>query len=152
MLVLVDWLWGFMGLVNLFPLLLFFSWGFMSPVKLLPWSFFFQIRYISQTQGLPSDHLLTNGSKSLKFFKKVLSSTTGLLEWKMKVKLSYNLLIQILWFPCIWLMHVLELLLVLNVLTVFLFLLFFIFIIFYFFGFLTATKRNFLVVAILVYF
>lgn len=43
-----------------------------------------QIRYISQTQGLPSDHLLTNGSKSLKFFKKVLSSTTGLLEWKMK--------------------------------------------------------------------
>ncbi|XP_068717636.1 homeodomain-interacting protein kinase 3-like [Montipora capricornis] len=43
-----------------------------------------QIRYISQTQGLPSDHLLTNGSKSLKFFKKALSSTTGLLEWKMK--------------------------------------------------------------------
>lgn len=43
-----------------------------------------QIRYISQTQGLPSDHLLTNGSKSLKFFKKAVNTTTGLLEWKMK--------------------------------------------------------------------
>lgn len=46
----------------------------------------FQIRYISQTQGLPSDHLLTNGSKSLKFFKKAMNTTTGLLEWKMKVR------------------------------------------------------------------
>lgn len=54
--------------------------------KLFP----FQIRYISQTQGLPNDHLLANGSKSLKFFKKVVSTTTGLLEWKMKVRLLYN--------------------------------------------------------------
>lgn len=43
-----------------------------------------QIRYISQTQGLPSDHLLTNGSKSSKFFKKAVSTTTRLLEWKLK--------------------------------------------------------------------
>ena len=57
-----------------------------KPVLSYICTFAFQIRYISQTQGLPSDHLLTNGSKSSKFFKKVLSSTTGLLEWKMKVR------------------------------------------------------------------
>lgn len=55
-------------------------------LKLMLSHLLLQIRYISQTQGLPDDHLLTNGSKSLKFFKKALSGTTGLLEWKLKVR------------------------------------------------------------------
>lgn len=35
-----------------------------------------QIRYISQTQGLPTEHMLNNASKTAKFFYRDLDSST----------------------------------------------------------------------------
>lgn len=42
-----------------------------------------QIRYISQTQGLPTEHMLNNASKTTKFFYRDMESTYPF--WRLKV-------------------------------------------------------------------
>lgn len=42
-----------------------------------------QIRYISQTQGLPTEHMLNNASKTTKFFYRDMDSTYPF--WRLKV-------------------------------------------------------------------
>lgn len=43
-----------------------------------------QIRYISQTQGLPAEHLLNKGTKTLRFFSK--ESDSPYASWRLKVR------------------------------------------------------------------
>lgn len=43
-----------------------------------------QIRYISQTQGLPTEHMLNNASKTTKFFYRDMDSTYPF--WRLKVR------------------------------------------------------------------
>lgn len=45
-----------------------------------------QIRYISQTQGLPTEHMLNNASKTTKFFYRDMDSTYPF--WRLKVTVS----------------------------------------------------------------
>jgi homeodomain interacting protein kinase len=47
-----------------------------------------QIRYISQTQGLPTEHMLNNASKTTKFFYRDMDSTYPF--WRLKVWYSKN--------------------------------------------------------------
>ncbi len=46
-----------------------------------------QIRYISQTQGLPTEHMLNNASKTTKFFYRDMDSTYPF--WRLKVRLMF---------------------------------------------------------------
>jgi len=46
-----------------------------------------QIRYISQTQGLPTEHMLNNASKTTKFFYR--DSDTSYPFWRLKVKYTF---------------------------------------------------------------
>lgn len=46
-----------------------------------------QIRYISQTQGLPTEHMLNNASKTTKFFYRDMESTYPF--WRLKVLIIY---------------------------------------------------------------
>lgn len=46
-----------------------------------------QIRYISQTQGLPTEHMLNNASKTTKFFYRDMDSTYPF--WRLKVTLAH---------------------------------------------------------------
>lgn len=43
-----------------------------------------QIRYISQTQGLPAEHLLNKGTKTVRFFTK--ESDSPYASWRLKVR------------------------------------------------------------------
>lgn len=54
-----------------------------------------QIRYISQTQGLPTEHMLNNASKTTKFFYRDMDSTYPfwrlkviIVRWKWRLKLG----------------------------------------------------------------
>lgn len=48
-----------------------------------------QIRYISQTQGLPTEHMLNNASKTTKFFYRDMDSTYPF--WRLKVTLALQI-------------------------------------------------------------
>lgn len=49
-----------------------------------------QIRYISQTQGLPTEHMLNNASKTTKFFYRDMDSTYPF--WRLKVSSDFQYL------------------------------------------------------------
>lgn len=53
-----------------------------------------QIRYISQTQGLPTEHMLNNASKTTKFFYRDMDSTYPF--WRLKVSIIFLLFVKAL--------------------------------------------------------
>lgn len=60
--------------------LLLFMVSFIIPLP----SYIQQIRYISQTQGLPGEHLLNAGTKTLRFFCR--ESDSPYAAWRLKVR------------------------------------------------------------------